>query len=329
MGKYVDLCDISAVTNKVYTNDSQPTSKQLFKFIEIGEAKFENEVGSFVVPDKPENTYLIKKINGVVVDYSNTQTFTLSEFAENYKDVIVQFTNPITSDEVQLDSENTLEDNDDFSIELTDSLTIISKTTDLTFNIKVIFKNDNEVSFTFIYDISDLADEEVLTEELDPVIEPYTNFTDIVDGMSFGVWLRNRTPLKEIVSIETNIGNRFELNWSDKELKYYISNPEIGKVDLASPIIGDRQYRVSGVYGYEKNELPSIIKQLVMLYVFREYFKADFFNNKNSDVTETIDVDVYREVTRGGSVINGISGIDNLIEKEKANVKNRFRSFIL
>ena len=328
MGKYIDLCDIQDVTGTVYTNNSTPSSTQMYKYIEYGESKFESEVGSFVVPDEPDVPILKESITSIVSPHLETISFDLADFCDNFEDIEVYFTNPVTSEEVVLNSENTTYDSTEVKVTLVENeLTIESKEVDLVFDITVSFiKNETEF-FVIDYTVEDLAVLDIQTQE-EEIIE-YTNFLDIVDGYSFGIWLKDRIPLKKIVSIETNIGNRFDLKWSERSTKYYISNKDIGKVQLPNPIIGERQYRVSGVYGYEKNELPSIIKQLVMLYIFREYFKSEFFNKKTADVTETIDVDVYREVTRGGSILNGMQGINELIEFEKRNLKNRLTTQLL
>lgn len=159
-----------------------------------------------------------------------------------------------------------------------------------------------------------------------------TTFTDeIVEGYSTGLWLRELIPLNSLTKIEVNHGNVFDPVWTDvtSTIKYYIKNSSIGEVVLSAPMIGERQYRVSGTSGYSTATMPRLIKDLVVLYTMREIFKTEFFENKNANVTETIDVDVFKEVTKGGSVFNGLSDLDKLIESEKANVKNRLTTYFL
>jgi hypothetical protein len=149
----------------------------------------------------------------------------------------------------------------------------------------------------------------------------------IVDGYSFGIWLKQFIPLKELTLIEVNKGNDFEPEWETADIKHYIENPMLGKVVFSMPIIGHRVYRVSGISGYEV--IPQHIKDLVILYVFRQIFQNEFFSKKGASVTETVDVRVYKEVTNGGSLSNGINDLDLLIETRKQNLQNRLKTYLL
>ena len=328
MGKYIDTEDISQTTGIIYNASTTPSLQQIKQYIAVGEARFDNEVGDLIVlNNKDTRVFNIRTKGNVNLPQESTYILDVSEYFTNFKSFSISFI--YDTELITLDGSVDY-DNIDFSIEFNDSeIDFISKTSDIIQSFIITGINSNEESITFELDINALNTFEVDTEEEIIVDTEYYNFEDITDGYSFGIWLKNRTPLKEITNIQINRGTEFDTNFVDYNTKFYISNSEIGKVELPNTFIGNRQYKVRGVYGYTKEELPIQIKELVKLYVFREIFRAEFFENKNADTIETIDVNVYKEVTRGGSIINGLTSIDDLITQEKGNLKNKLKSYLL
>lgn len=144
----------------------------------------------------------------------------------------------------------------------------------------------------------------------------------IVDGCSFGFFLSDYVPLLTITAIEQNLGDDFTPIWSSSDIDYYIDDADIGKVVVSNPFIGHRLYRVSGTSGY--SSIPQNIKDIVMLYVWRQIFQNEFFSKKGASVTETVDVKVYKEVTNGGSLSKGLDDLDSLISKRKSNLQKGY-----
>ncbi len=153
-------------------------------------------------------------------------------------------------------------------------------------------------------------------------------FTNVItDGYSFGLWLNEYVPLNTITLLEENTGDDFTPVWVTSTLKKYIDDSNLGKVILDNPVIGHRIYRVSGTCGY--TTIPQKIKDIVMLYVWREIFQNEFFSKKGASVTETVDVKVYKEVTNGGSLSNGVKDLDSLIEERKSNLQKRLTTYLI
>jgi len=152
---------------------------------------------------------------------------------------------------------------------------------------------------------------------------------EIVDGHFFGIKVAN-LPILSITSIEERSGTIFDPTYTTVDsADYLITNANIGKVELANPISGDRMYRVSYTSGYAKASMPEGIKTLVMLYTLKHAFRFTFLETYGDlgGRTETIDVQVYREVTNGGSPFNGLTAIEQVISDQKSKVLGSLKTF--
>ena len=93
---------------------------------------------------------------------------------------------------------------------------------------------------------------------------------------------------------------------------------------------GSKQYRVTYTGGYTPATMPNGIKDLIYYMSWQEVFNTTLLNTQGSgNTTETIDVDVYKEVTKGGSYyVNGTRDIDTLVDNEKANFRGKLQTYL-
>ena len=157
-----------------------------------------------------------------------------------------------------------------------------------------------------------------------------TTIDEVLDAYSFGL-ITKRKPIKEIIQIFETIGSKYDLNWSDTPLptrKYRIKNANIGYIEMASPLMGESTYKIDYTSGYSYSEMPHIIKEIVLLMALRYAFEEVLFKEGNIDASEkVVDVDVYREITRGGSPFRTFSELDSVLNRKKELFKNRLKTF--
>ncbi len=155
------------------------------------------------------------------------------------------------------------------------------------------------------------------------------NITEVVKCLHNGL-LTTYTPINTITSIYKSDGT-WDRNFSDNEVEsdeYRIDDANRGKILLEQPYVGV-EYEITYNAGYSSEDIPDKLKNLVFLYVMREIFKNTLFstNGNVSNYTETIDVEVYKQVT-GGNPYEGIKVIDNLIAEEKRFFKGRLKTYL-
>jgi len=112
--------------------------------------------------------------------------------------------------------------------------------------------------------------------------------------------------------------------------EYYVDNEETGKVRILNPLIGKKKYKITYTSGYSLTGMPNIIKDIVTFMTLKYVFKSQLFADQQFGEKETIiDVDVYREITKGGSPYTGLQELDNVIDELKATYKNKFKTYLL
>lgn len=155
------------------------------------------------------------------------------------------------------------------------------------------------------------------------------DITETIKGLHDGL-LVTYTPINTITSIYKSDGT-WDRNFSDNEIEsdeYRIDDANRGKILLEQPYVGV-EYQITYNAGYSSETMPAKLKNLVFLYAMREIFKNTLFstNGNVGNYTETIDVDVYKQVT-GGNPYEGIKVIDNLIAEEKRFFKGRLKTYL-
>lgn len=164
------------------------------------------------------------------------------------------------------------------------------------------------------------------------VYKEQTITNEIVDGEWFGCKVSG-FPLTVITQIIPNSGTEFELDWTGSALsasEYYIKTADISKIKIVNPQVGNRKYKVDYQSGYAYASMPQTIKDLVLLYTMNFVFENTLFNTSGniSGKTEIIDVDVYREITNGGSAYEGTKALRQIIEDKKGRLlKGRVKAF--
>jgi len=162
---------------------------------------------------------------------------------------------------------------------------------------------------------------------------------EIVDGQSFGLFL-TQLPLISITTLEENSGTLFELDWTvidtnvttlgSDENNAYIDDINIGKVELNNPLMGSRSYRVTYEKGYTTKNMPLNIKEIVIADTFGQMFKSTLFKEGQVDNSEVIiDVEVYREITRGGNAFTGFQEINGILRDAKAKFKGNLKTYLM
>lgn len=162
------------------------------------------------------------------------------------------------------------------------------------------------------------------------VFSESTTVDEVLDSYSFGL-ITKKKPIKEIIQIFETIGTKYDLNFSDTALperKYRIKNANIGYIDMASPIMGESTYKIDYTSGYSYSEMPHIIKEIVLLITLRYAFEEVLFKEGNIDDSEKIvDVDVYREITRGGSPFRTFAELDSVINRKKELFQRKLKTY--
>lgn len=162
------------------------------------------------------------------------------------------------------------------------------------------------------------------------VFKSQTNTDVLVDGHYFGIIL-DKLPVVSITSVKERSGTLFNPTYTAiSSGDIYIKNADIGTIYLANPVVGEQQYKVTYVSGYAKASMPETIKTLVMMYALRHAFQFTFFdtNGEIGGKTEIIDVDVYREITNGGSPYAGLKAIDDVIAMQKSKFMRGIKTFV-
>ena len=154
-------------------------------------------------------------------------------------------------------------------------------------------------------------------------------YTSIVQGIHDGLILPY-TPINSITSIKRSSG-AWDRNFDDNEVDsddYRVYDNIRGKVQLKLPY-PRTEFQVVYSAGYSSVDMPERLKKLVFLYIVREIFKNTLFSTDGnvSGKTETIDVDVYKEVI-GGNPYEGTKAIDMLINDEKGYFKSKLKTYL-
>lgn len=180
---------------------------------------------------------------------------------------------------------------------------------------------------TQISSFIDLA--EIELEDSVGVYKTGTTTDEICDGHYFGLLLKKR-PLVSVTSLSINYGTPFVPNWTvvysnvvTNKTKIAIEKPSISKLLLSPAIVGTGNYKITYVSGY--TTIPANIKYLVFLMAYRKIFNMTSLQTNGSNEIETIDVGVYRSVTNGGNLFNGIKDLNSLIDSEKKRVAKAYR----
>lgn len=156
-----------------------------------------------------------------------------------------------------------------------------------------------------------------------------TNVTETVFANNKGLYLSN-VPITSITSIKPSDGDVFNPTWQDAldTEDYRIMSANAGRILLRSPIV-TREYQVVYDSGYSYIDMPNTIKEVIYLMVMYRIFQFHLFDsNLGSNTTKIVDVDVYKEITKGGDPFTGFSAMDVAISNAKANVKGSLKTFI-
>ncbi len=151
------------------------------------------------------------------------------------------------------------------------------------------------------------------------------------DGTKSGYLFLDKKPINSITSVEINNGDIFSPDYEELETdEYAIVDSSIGQIALSSSSRGKLKYKVTYNSGYSAETMPKQIQYCVYLMTMRLAFQKTLFTDYGSTygVTETIDVGVYKEVTKGGSAYKGTVDIDNLINGVKGNIGTKFNTYL-
>lgn len=156
---------------------------------------------------------------------------------------------------------------------------------------------------------------------------------EVIDGSYEFIYTKDSLPLTAISQIEVRQGTIFDPTWvvlTTSPATYVIYDSELGKIAVSFGVKGPQQYRVTYTGGYASVDMPGNIKDLIYYMAWQEVFNNTMLNTQGSgNTTETIDVDVYKEVTKGGSFyLNGTRDIDILVDNQKANFRGKLHTYL-
>ncbi len=153
-----------------------------------------------------------------------------------------------------------------------------------------------------------------------------TDKTSVVKCDSKGLYV-DEGHITSITSISVSNGDIITPTFTTIEsTDYKLHDAEFGRILLRNPIVG-REYQVIYDYGYDLVDVPITIKEIVYLMTMDRVFKLHLFeNNLAGDVTRTIDVDVYKEVTKGGDAFEGFGAMELMIAQATSNFKGTMRT---
>ncbi len=162
-----------------------------------------------------------------------------------------------------------------------------------------------------------------------------TGLLEIVKGKKFqtegGIYIPNGH-ITSLTLLEVSDGDLYDPTFTEITntpiVNYVLDNSLTGRV-LIRNYIPKREYRITFNSGYALASVPSNIKYIVYLMTMKRLFQGHAFdNNVNDNVTTIIDVDVYREITKGGSVFEGLGALNSIILDEMSTFKGNLRTSI-
>lgn len=163
-------------------------------------------------------------------------------------------------------------------------------------------------------------------KELDATVADYglkTGVDVIYKGLAHGVSIQE--PVTVVNTVEISNGDLITPTWSELPSTDFVLK-QGGRVLLRNPYI-NREYRANIDSGYAIADVPQEIKYLVYLMSMRGVFNAHLFTGNISDnVTRIVDVEVYRQITKGGDPFKGFGALDIMINEAKANIKGKLRT---
>lgn len=142
--------------------------------------------------------------------------------------------------------------------------------------------------------------------------------TDYLYSSRNGILL-NYVPVGDLTSVKKSTGKKTNKEFTAVDSDYYsmsLTNDRL--LLLENPYLGI-VYEVVYTTGYAYASMPEEIKYLVFLYTMMSMFETTNINNEGLDVTKTIDVDVYKKVTKGNPY-NGFGALKTMIEDRKKNL---------
>jgi hypothetical protein len=145
----------------------------------------------------------------------------------------------------------------------------------------------------------------------------------VTKGLAHGVTLEE--PNLTINSIHISNGDLITPTWSlvpttDYKLDKY------SRILLRNPIV-NREYKVNVDCGYSLSEVPIEVKYLVYLLTMSRIFNAHLFvNNVSDNVTRIVDVEVYKQITKGGNAFQGLGAMKVVVDEQFGVVKGKLRS---
>jgi len=143
---------------------------------------------------------------------------------------------------------------------------------------------------------------------------------DFLLSSSKGVLL-TKTPSSTPVVYKPT-GDMFNPTYVELLSSDYIQDPLKPRfVKLRYPENGVR-YKVMYNSGYTFATVPYEIKYLVFLYTMLSDFETSVIANEGLDVTQTIDVDVYKKITKGNPY-NGFGALQEMIQTRKATLVSK------
>lgn len=148
-------------------------------------------------------------------------------------------------------------------------------------------------------------------------------------GTRYGIRVYD-LPINTINKIYRNIGDDIEEDWFELDkYDFKVEDKDKGIIFLRYPNTNNT-FKVEYNSGYTNELMPLNIKRLVCLYTLRHIFNNTIFSTDgNKDVTETIDVDLYRKVTNKSAYIDGILALDIIIEKTEGEFGQGLKSFYI
>lgn len=138
--------------------------------------------------------------------------------------------------------------------------------------------------------------------------------------------------ITSIKLLEVSDGDVFDPTWTvidnSPTVNYVIDNPLSGKILIRNYIL-KREYRATVDKGYALVDVPSNMKWAVYAMTQKRAFQNHLFKNNVSDnVTRIIDIDVYKEITKGGNPFEGLGAIDVIISDSLSSIKGNMRTSI-
>ena len=155
-----------------------------------------------------------------------------------------------------------------------------------------------------------------------------TGVTENVYASSFGFYTKN-VPINTINTISISNVDRITPTFTAIEsTDYRLIDDAAGRILLRSPVV-TREYQIDMDTGYSYQNMPDNVKYLIYLMTINQIFQFHLFeNNISGDVTKIVDVDVYKEITKGGNALTGSTAMANMISDAKANLKGQLKTMI-